>query len=82
MSVILILAGIAGLAAGIFALPIQLHTVPKPGFFHRVAISAKNTLIGLRSGEYGDKYISLAPALAHICSIRFMRWKDALSITR
>jgi hypothetical protein len=32
--------------------------------------SAKNSSIGLRSGEYGGKYKSLTPASAHICSIR------------
>lgn len=32
--------------------------------------SAKNSLIGFRSGEYGGKYTSLTPASKHIWSIR------------
>ena len=43
--------------------------------------SAKNSSIGLRSGEYGGRYMSFTPALAHIYAMRSVWWKDALSIT-
>jgi hypothetical protein len=42
--------------------------------------SVKKSSIGLIFGDYGGGHLSLTPAPVHICSIRSLRWKEALSI--